>query len=108
MDPTDHDCHAIPNPTCLTVRCLRNMEMEKKNRTSISNGAENCKKFTPKSNLLMCAMVAWGGIKDSELDSYFYVQDAHIQDWHNLFFNPDILSKNEIAAHEDYLKRNCP
>ena len=67
---------------------------------------ENFTKLNPKSNLPTSVKVVWSGIKDNGLDLYFYVQDAHTNEWHNLFFNPDSISQNEIAAHEEYLKRS--
>ena len=60
LDPRDHDYHARTNPTCHTVRCLRSMEMENKNYSSITNGVEICTKLNPKSNLLTSAKVGCG------------------------------------------------
>ena len=80
------------------------MEAESKNHKSISNGVKNCAKLTPKSNLTTGMKVAWAGIVDNGLDLYFYAQDAQTGECHNLFMNPDILSKNEVEAHEDCLR----
>ena len=50
----------------------------------------------------------WARFEDNNLDLYFYVQNAQTREWHNLFMNPDVLSKNEVEAHEDYLRQVCP
>ena len=107
LDPRNHDYHARPHPTPHTVRCLRNMEAESKNHNSISSGVENCPKLTPKSTLLTSSRLVWAGVLDNGFDMYFYVEDAQTAEWHNLFLNPDVISKDEVETHKEYLRMPC-
>ena len=102
LDLRYHDYYTRPNVTPHTVCHLQNMESENKNFTSITAGAENC------TNLLISRKIVQSGVTDNGLDTYFYVEDANTQQWHNLFVNPDVLSKNEVSAREDYLRHVRP
>ena len=78
------------------------MEAESKNHNSITSGVEICPKLTPTSSRLV-----WAGVLDNWFDTYFYVEDAQTGEWHNLFLNPDVISKDKVEAHKEYLRVSC-
>ena len=109
LNPNGHDYHLAPRAKYRTVHCsLYQHYRSEKTYNVVSAGVESCDKHSTDHDLILQEKFGWAGMKDNGYDSMFYYQDPISQELHNLFWNPDVLTKGEVGMHENYLRNICP